>query len=40
MNGEEVEDVEKFSYLRTTVDEEGGGYKAIMNRLPKARSVF
>ena len=25
MNGEEVEDVEKFSYLRTTVYEEGRG---------------
>ena len=40
VNGEKVEDVEKFSYLRATVDEKGGDCKAIMSRLPKTRSVF
>ena len=40
VNGEDVEDIEKFSCLRATVDEEGGSYKALTNWLPKARSVL
>ena len=35
VNGEEVEDVEKFAYLGAIVDKEGGGSKDIVNRLQK-----
>lgn len=40
VNGEGVEDVEKFPYLAATVDKEGGGSKGIKNRHQKARSPF
>ena len=40
VNGEKVDDAGKFSYLKATVDGEGGDCKAIMKRLQKARSVF
>ena len=40
LDGEEVEDVEKFTYLRGIVDKEGGGSKDIMHRLQKTRDAF
>ena len=40
VDGEEVEDVEKFTYLRGIVDKEGGGSKDIMHRLQKIRDAF
>ena len=33
VHGEEVDDVEEFTYLVTVVDKEGGGSKDIMHRL-------
>ena len=36
VDGEEVEDVGEFAYLRAIVDKEGGGNKDIRNRLQKA----
>ena len=36
VDGEEVEDVGEFAYLRAIVDKEGGGSKDIRNRLQKA----
>ena len=40
VNGEDVEDVGEFPYLRATVDKEGGGSRDIKNRLQKARGEF
>lgn len=40
VNGEEVDDVEEFTYLRAIVDKEGGGSKDIMHRLQKVRDAF
>ena len=37
---EEVEDVEEFVYLGTTVTKEGGGTEDIKKRLSKARGAF
>ena len=37
---EEVEDVEEFVYLGTTVTKEGGGIEDIKKRLSKARGAF
>ena len=37
---EEVEEVEEFVYLGTTVTKEGGGTEDINKRLSKARGVF
>ena len=37
---EEVEDVEEFAYLGTTVTKEGGGTEDIKKRLSKARGAF
>ena len=39
-NGEEVDDVEEFTYLRAIVDKEGGGSKDIMHRLQEVRDAF
>ena len=36
VDGEEVEDVGEFAYLRAIVDKEGGGSNDIRNRLQKA----
>jgi len=40
VNGEEVEDVEKFAYLGAIVDKEGRGSEDIVNRLQKAHGAF
>jgi len=40
VNSEEVEDVEEFVYLGATVNKEGGGSRAITNRMQKARGAF
>ena len=37
---EEVEEVEEFVYLGTTVTKEGGGTEDIKKRLCKARGTF
>ena len=37
---EEVEDIEGFVYLGTTVTKEGGGTEDIKKRLSKARGAF
>ena len=37
---EEVEDVEDFVYLGTTVTKEGGGTEDIKERLSKARGTY
>ena len=39
VDGEEVDDVEEFTYLGAIVDKEGGGSKDI-HRLKKARGAF
>ena len=40
VDGEEVDDIEEFTYLGAIVDKEGGGSKDIMNRLQKACGAF
>ena len=40
VGGEEVEDVEEFVYLGTTVTKEGGDTEYIKKRLSKARGAF
>ena len=40
VNGEEVGDVEEFTYLGAIVDKEGAGNKDIRNRLQKARGTL
>ena len=40
VDGEEVEDVEEFTYLRASVDKEGGGSHDIMHRPQKAQGTF
>ena len=40
VDGEEVDDVEEFTYLGAIVDKEGGGSKDIIHRLKKARGAF
>ena len=40
VDGEEVDDIEEFTYLGAIVDKEGGGSKDIMHRLQKARGAF
>ena len=40
VDGEEVGDVEEFTYLGAILDKEGGGSKDIMHRLQKARGAF
>ena len=40
VHGEDVEDVEKFTYLGATVDKDSEGSKDIMHRLHKARDAF
>ena len=37
LRGQDIEDVEQFTYLGATVCKEGGGMKDIKNRLSKAR---
>ena len=39
LHGEEVDDVEEFTYPGATVDKDGGGSKDIMYRLQKARGL-
>ena len=40
VDGEELEDIEEFTYLGAIVDKDGGGSKDIMHRLQKARGAF
>ena len=40
VDGEEVDDVEEFTYLGAFVDEESGGSEDIMHRLQNARDAF
>ena len=40
VDGEEVDDVEEFTYLGAFVDEESGGSEDIMHRLKNARDAF
>ena len=40
VNGQEIEDVDRFVYLGATVAKEGGGTQDIHNRVVKAREVF
>ena len=40
VDGEEVDDVEEFTYLVAIVDKEGGSSKDITHRLQKARGAF
>ena len=40
LRGQDIEDVEQFTYLGATVCKEGGGMKDIKNRLSKARGAF
>ena len=39
MHGEEVDDVEEFTYPGAVADKDGGGSKDIMHRLQKARGL-
>ena len=38
VDGQEVDDIEEFTYLGAIVDKEGGG--SIMHHLEKARDAF
>ena len=38
VDGQEVDDIEEFTYLGAIVDKEGGG--SILHRLQKARDAF
>ena len=40
VNGQGIEDVDRFVYLGATVSKEGGGTEDIHNRVVKARGVF
>ncbi|KAJ8333487.1 hypothetical protein SKAU_G00414950 [Synaphobranchus kaupii] len=40
IGGQEVKEVDKFTYLGATVCKEGGGMKDLRNRLSKARGTF
>ena len=40
VDGEEVDDVQKLTYLGAMVDKEGGANKDVMHRLQKASGVF
>ena len=40
VDGEELDDIEEFTYLGAIVDKDGGGSKDIMHRLQKARGAF
>ena len=40
VNGQGIEDVDRFVYLGTTVSKEGGGTEDIHNRVVKATVVF
>ena len=40
VNGQGIEDVDRFVYLGATVSKEGGGTEDIQNRVAKARRVF
>jgi len=40
INGQGIENVEEFVYLRAKVCKEGGGMKDLKNRLTKARGAF
>ena len=40
VDGEELDDIEEFTYLGAIVDKDGGGSKDIMHRLQKARDAF
>ena len=40
VNGQGIEDVDKFFYLGDTVSKEGGDTQDIHNRVDKARGVF
>ena len=40
VDGQEVDDIEEFTYQEAIVDKEGGGSKDIMHHLQKARDAF
>ena len=40
VDGEELDDIEEFTYRGAIVDKDGGGSKDIMHRLQKARGAF
>ena len=40
INGQDIEDVDEFVYLRAKVCKEGGGMNDLKNRLSKARGAF
>ena len=40
VDGEEVDDIEEYTYLGALVDKDGGGSKDIMHRLQKARGAL
>ena len=40
VDGEELDDIEEFTYLGAIVDKDGRGSKDIMHRLQKARGAF
>ena len=40
MNGQRIQDVDRFVYLGATVSKEGGGAQDIQNRIAKARRTF
>ena len=40
VDGEEVDDVEEFTYRGAILDKEGGGSKDIMHRLQKVPGTF
>ena len=40
IDGQDIEDVEEFTYLGATICKEGGGMKDIKNRISKARGAF
>jgi len=40
VNGQGIEDIDRFVYLGATVSKEGGGKQDIHNRVVKAKGVF
>lgn len=40
INGQDIEDVDEFTYLEAKVCKEGGGMKDLKKRLSKARGAF